>query len=656
MSMRLNAGKATGITDQSVSFLTTSNGADPLTLKVGTFPGPTTLEPVDSWDSASNDVLEQVVETLFYYDLTDIDLPRINLLAYSYHWVDTTHLQIKLREGILFHDGTPFNAVAAKWNLDRLLFLTNCTGTNTGQVAHTQSLWMFPDGVTPIINNVATVGTYNLTITLNGAYAPFLSTLSYINAGMISPTAHAAEATSFIDLYTGKPIGTGPFKYEHYVPDIEVRFTRWDNYWKGPGNFEEMLFVFFSDTTTAHNAMLAHEIDILFLITQQNLFLYDADPNILVKRFTEDTGKPSLIYQYLGFNNQKYNQTWRKAMSHAINYTYVLEELREGSVIRANSPISPGFGEAFNESATAANFDIAKARTLMQSMGFGTGWDTTYLGPDEALWSAATFLSIPYTYNIGNSFREDLYVALQYWFDLIGINVVDDGVTWSDFLNYLFDDHDHLGIFTIGWGPDYIDPYTMLDPLFNPTSIANSGQVNDPWLNAQLALAVETTDETTRNNIYKDIQGYMAEVGYFHAYLYHNKLTYVHLKEIKGVSYNALNSFYAYPIYRATPGPFSLSSDAGNPDDDGTFTLTWSLADRADNYSVYQYSGYITEINGSLTLIADEIVDLSLLLSSYLDGTYYFIVAAINEHGYTLSNCINVVVLIPEDHDLEVNL
>jgi len=113
------------------SFLNSSNGADPLTLKVGTSSGPATIEPVESWDSASNDVLEQVVETLFYYDLTDVDLPRINLLAESYHWFDTTHLDIKLREGILFHDGTPFNAVAAKWNLDRLLYLTNCTGTNT---------------------------------------------------------------------------------------------------------------------------------------------------------------------------------------------------------------------------------------------------------------------------------------------------------------------------------------------------------------------------------------------------------------------------------------------------------------------------------------------------------------------------------------------
>ena len=652
MSLRLNAGKATDITDQTESFLITSNGADPLTLKVGKSYGPNTLEPVDCWDSNSKDVMDQVVETLFTNDFNDPDLPLINQLAESYWWEDTTTLHITLRQDILFHDYTPFNAAAAKWNLDRLLYLTNCTGTNTGQVAHTRTLWLFPNGDTPIIAAVSIVGDWDIIISLNAPYAPMLHLLSYINAGMLSPSS--TPATEFIDFFSGQLVGTGPFTYEYHDPNIEVKFTRWDNYWKEPAYFEEMIFVIFDDATTAHNAMLAYEIDILDMIAQHNLPLYDADPNIIVKRFTEDTGKPGLAYFYLGFNNQKYNQTWRKAMSYAIDYTYVLEVLREGNVIRANSPISPGFGEAFNESATAANFDIAKARTLMQSMGFGVGFTTDQEWIDQA--NSNPFLTVPYTYNIGNSFREDLFVALNTWYKLIGIHVEDDGVTWSEFLGYLFDDHDHLGIFAIGWGPDYPEPYNMIDPLFNPTSGSNSGQVNDPWLNAQLALALETTDVTTRNNIYKDIQWYMAEVGYFHAYLYYNKLTYVQLKEIKGVPYNALESFYAYPIYRATPSPFSVSSDAGNPDDDGTFTLTWSLADGADNYSVYQHSSYITEINESLIVLAEEITDLSLLLSGYPEGTYYFIVAAINEYGYTLSNCINVVVQIPDDYDLEVNL
>ncbi len=69
--MRLNAEKTTQITEQTVPFLTTSNGADPLTLKVGTSSGPATLELVEAWDSASNDVLEQVIETLFFYNKSE---------------------------------------------------------------------------------------------------------------------------------------------------------------------------------------------------------------------------------------------------------------------------------------------------------------------------------------------------------------------------------------------------------------------------------------------------------------------------------------------------------------------------------------------------------------------------------------------------------
>jgi hypothetical protein len=95
------------------------------------------------------------------------------------------------------------------------------------------------------------------------------------------------------------------------------------------------------------------------------------------------------------------------------------------------------------------------------------------------------------------------------------------------------------------------------------------------------------------------------------------------------------------------PSDFVLSSNAGDPDDNGLFTLSWTTSSKASNYSVYQYSGFITEINGSLALLANEITDLSLDLSGYSDGTYYFIVVAHNDYGDTLSNCIHVVVRLP---------
>ncbi|MFW9949269.1 MAG: ABC transporter substrate-binding protein, partial [Candidatus Thorarchaeota archaeon] len=311
---------------------------------------PATLEHTNAWDSASNDVLEQVIETLFFWDLSNPDLPMIPVLAHSYYFVDTTHLQIRLKEGILFHDGTPFNAQAAKWNLDRLLFLTNCTGTNTGSIAQTQSLWMNPDGVTPIIASVVTVGAYNITITLNNVYAPVVSTLTYINAGMVSPTAHAAQAESFIDLTTGVPVGTGPFKYVSFTPGVEVRFSRWEEYYEGPANFQTLIFAYYDDATTGHNAYLGGTIDENAMFADQNLAAYEADPDFEVKRFTVDSGKPSLVYQYLGVNNQKLNVTWRRAIANAFNYTYAHQVLRQGNAMRSVSPISPGFGAQYNSS------------------------------------------------------------------------------------------------------------------------------------------------------------------------------------------------------------------------------------------------------------------------------------------------------------------
>ncbi len=117
------------------------------------------------------------------------------------------------------------------------------------------------------------------------------------------------------------------------------------------------------------------------------------------------------------------------------------------------------------------------------------------------------------------------------------------------------------------------------------------------------------------------------------------------------VAYNAygdtLSNCIEVIVEIGPPGDFILSSNAGTPDDDGNFDLTWTSAEEALNYSVYQYSSYITEINGSLTLLGEGITDLSLALSSYTDGTYYFIVVAHNIYGDTLSNCIEVVVGIP---------
>ena len=518
---------------------------DPTTLVVATSSGPNTLEIVDSWDSASEDVLEQVVETLFSHDLGDPNLPRINLLAESYNWKNDTTLHIKLREGVLFHDGTAFNAWAVKWNLDRLQYLINATGENTGAIAFTRSLWMRPDGTTPIINSTSIIEEFNITITLNGPYGPFLNLLTYINAGMISPTFHEADEHNFIPL-TGDICGTGPFTYDSYTYDVQVILSRWERYWRPLEYFRKLKFAIVDDYIDAHELMMNGQVDFNFLARSENIVNYETSNDITVKHYTDDTGIPSTVYTYLGFNNENINKTFRKAMSYAINYSHIVEDLRHNEVIRAKSPISPSFGFSFNETTKYLEFNITKAREVMVSMGFGNvSWtDDQWIAIAEG---SNPYLVIKYTYIYGNAFREDLGVALMEWFEFIGIRVDDDGYTWIEALTWGIT---YDGIFSSAWAPDYLDPFNMLDPLVNPRSYSNIALINDTKLNFMMELALNTTNDIMRENIYKNIQSCFAEEGYFHAPLYHSKVICAHSADLREVPYNAIGKFQVYGIYR----------------------------------------------------------------------------------------------------------
>ncbi|MHA1149731.1 MAG: choice-of-anchor X domain-containing protein [Promethearchaeota archaeon] len=90
------------------------------------------------------------------------------------------------------------------------------------------------------------------------------------------------------------------------------------------------------------------------------------------------------------------------------------------------------------------------------------------------------------------------------------------------------------------------------------------------------------------------------------------------------------------------PGSFSLSSTADTPDKDGIFNLTWTLPSDAINYSIYQYSNYITEINGSITRLAEGVSDLFYTITGLSNGTYYYKVLALNPYGNSTTNCIQI--------------
>jgi len=154
----------------------------------------------------------------------------------------------------------------------------------------------------------------------------------------------------------------------------------------------------------------------------------------------------------------------------------------------------------------------------------------------------------------------------------------------------------------------------------------------------------------------------------FYLYLYNSSFNLVaesHSNQVFQYLANYTDYFYLgilctelYTYYNLTislfppPGNFSLTSDAANPDLDGNFTISWGSSEDASNYSIYQHSSYISEINISIALVKEGIIHdnytlYNYTLSNYLNGTYYFIILATNFVASTLSNCISINISIP---------
>lgn len=112
-------------------------------------------------------------------------------------------------------------------------------------------------------------------------------------------------------------------------------------------------------------------------------------------------------------------------------------------------------------------------------------------------------------------------------------------------------------------------------------------------------------------------------------------------------NFNYTDSF-SVEIKGNEPYPFGLSTPSTLPDINGFFQIIWTTSLNANNYTVYRYNHYITEINDTLTRLSVELSYVrTIFISNYEDGIYYFIVVAKNDFGNANSTCLKVTVEHP---------
>src|SRR5690625_4838764 len=156
----------------------------------------------------------------------------------------------KLREGVAFHDGTPFNAEAVKFNFDRMLDEEH-PYHDTGP---------FPLAFFfAAIDSVEAVDDLTVRFTLSEPFAPFLSNLAYPTGLMVSPKAVEERGEDF-----GRhPVGTGAFRFEKWASNQRVIASRNEDYWGGAPDLEAVVFRPITDANTRVAEMLSGGLDVM---------------------------------------------------------------------------------------------------------------------------------------------------------------------------------------------------------------------------------------------------------------------------------------------------------------------------------------------------------------------------------------------------------
>src|SRR5690625_684212 len=183
------------------------------------------LSPTETWDGASATVLIQLYETLVARDPESGEI--VPFLAESFETVDDTTWIFNLREGINFHDGTPFNAEAVKYTFEKLE-----DPETAAPAAHILSF----------MKEIEVEDEYTIKLTTHEPSPNVLPMLASESAAIISPEADQSQNLM------QEPVGTGPFKFVEWIQGDRIVLEKNEDYWGDVTAIESLTFITVPDS------------------------------------------------------------------------------------------------------------------------------------------------------------------------------------------------------------------------------------------------------------------------------------------------------------------------------------------------------------------------------------------------------------------------
>ncbi len=330
-----------------------------------------------------------------------------------------------LRKGVTFHNGEPFNAQVAKWNLER-------GGAEGTKNAHPEFF--------RVIEKIETPDNNTLKVILKDVDALFIVHMAEGDAVMLPMKGYENTAAA--------PIGTGPFKFAKWNRGDSVEMVKNESYWNPQLPYlDQVTYRFIKDPSAQVAALKAGDVDIIGWLFAPELAADIAKD----KRFKVLAGA-STSEVIMSTNNKAKpfdNRLVRQAMAHAIDRQTVIDLIMAGygTVIGSHwPPVTPHYKDMTDRFP----YDLEKAKDLMGQAGYPNGFEAT--------------IKLPAIYTYAQRAGEVIADMLGQ----IGIKLKIEVVEWGYWLDRIFKQKDfelsmigHAEAWDIGIyaNPDYYFQY-----------------------------------------------------------------------------------------------------------------------------------------------------------------------------------------------------
>ena len=327
------------------------NGPAKDTLIVAQNTDAATLDPQKQGKMPDMNILINMFDTLVTRDADNKLAPA---LATEWKAVNDTTWEFKLRDGVKFHNGEPFNADVVKFSIERLLN---------------------PDTKSPIVElksvkEVVVVDPLTVRIVTDGP-DPILPNKMVLFGGVMVPPKYIKEKGD--DYFAKNPVGTGPFKFVSWQKDNQVVMEANPDYWKGAPKYKKLIFRTIPNAADMLAALKAGEIDIATSLTADAANQLKGQPNVRV------VSAPWIRTFYISIDALQDGPLAKKEVRQALNYGLDVQTIIDtvlGGYAQRVATLIPKQNFGYDPSIKPYEYNPEKAKELLAAAGYPQGFST----------------------------------------------------------------------------------------------------------------------------------------------------------------------------------------------------------------------------------------------------------------------------------------